>query len=367
MPSSATILIAEDSDAARILLQDQMHVLGYATVVAANGREALDRLHDAAPDLLLLDVNMPVMNGYEVLDRMRRDPELRAVPVVVISALADVSSMVRCIERGADDYLIKPYTLALLEARIGTSLGKKRLADREVELRTQLADHNLNLERRVREQVQKITSAQLATIFALSKLAESRDPETGAHLERMRVYAHVLAAHLRRNPRDAAVIDEQFLETLYQASPLHDIGKVGVADRILLKPGRLDADERARMEEHCLIGADTLRAVHEQHPGNPIVQMGMEIAESHHEKWDGSGYPNGLVGEAIPLTGRIVALADAYDALASKRVYKNALSHEESRRRILVDRAAHFDPAIVDAFLDAEAEFVSVRRSMADS
>jgi len=223
-----------------------------------------------------------------------------------------------------------------------------------------------DLEGRVEQQVKEISSAQLAAIFAMSKLAESKDPETGEHLERMREYCRVLSQELARLPRYHDVITQAFQDNIYAASPLHDIGKVGVPDNILLKPGPLNDDEWVIMKSHPLIGGETLRAVDRQYPGSEFIRAGIDIAECHHEKWNGSGYPRGLSGEQIPLAARILALGDVYDALTSKRCYKDKFSHDKSRSIIVEQTGTHFDPDVVEAFLNREDEFLQIRDNFHD-
>jgi putative two-component system response regulator len=208
---------------------------------------------------------------------------------------------------------------------------------------------------------QQMSSAQLATLFARSRLAKSLDPETGEHLERMRSYCRILAEHLARDPRYAARITRDTIENLYHAAPLHDIGKVSVPDQILRKPGKLTDEEFEVMKTHTVEGARTLRTMDQQHPGNDFIRLGIEIAESHHEKWDGTGYPYGKAGTAIPLVGRIAALGDVYDALCSRRCYKPAMPPEQARAIIVEGKGKHFDPDVVDCFLAAEPEFLKVR------
>jgi len=367
MAQSASILIVDDTEVNRNVLHDLILVLGHTPILAENGFSALAQIRKQPPDLVLLDILMPEMDGYEVLNQMKDDSSLRYIPVIMISAVDEMESVVRCIEKGADDYLIKPFNPTLLKARIGASLDKKHLRDQEENYRRQIEEYNLNLEQRVQAQVREITSSQLATIFSMAKLAESRDPETGEHLERMLEYCEILSKALRQLPWYAAVIDEDYIENMYAASPLHDIGKVGIPDRILQKPGKLTDEEFAIMKTHPTIGASTLREVDKKHPGNKLVHLGIEIAESHHEKWDGSGYPYGLTGVNIPLAGRILALGDVYDALTSKRVYKEAFSHVKSREIILGGRGKHFCPDVVDAFISAEEEFIAIREHYVDS
>ncbi|MDP2878258.1 MAG: response regulator, partial [Sulfuricella sp.] len=358
------LLVVDDNDATRDLLSRRLERLGHRVAMAADGRQALAAMASTSFDLVLLDVMMPEMDGHETLKRIKSDDALRHIPVIMISALDEISSIVRCIEMGAEDYIPKPFDPVLLRARIGASLEKKRLRDQEVVYRRQIEEYNLHLEERVREQVGVITLAQMGTIFALSRLAESRDPETGAHLERMREYCKLLAVALGKTSRHAQLVDNDYVENLYIASPLHDIGKVGIPDHILLKPGRLTDEEFTIMKTHAARGAETLRAVNQKNKNNSFVQIGIEIAESHHEKWDGTGYPHGLAGSAIPLSGRILALADVYDALRSKRCYKESFPHEKSRAIILEGNGKHFDPDVVACFLEIEAEFESVWRDL---
>lgn len=362
----ATILVVEDNEDNRDILVRRLHRDNYQVIEAENGVRALEVLAVQSVDLVLLDIMMPEMNGYQVLEALRADGRLDDFPVIVITANSDLESAVKCVELGADDYLPKPFNPTLLRARINASLEKKRLRDREREHSRLIERYNRDLEQQVRQQVKQITSAQMATIFAMSKLAESRDPETGAHLERMREYCKVLAQQLAKTDKFCQSINEAFIENIYAASPLHDIGKVGITDGVLLKPGKLDDDEWIHMRMHPIIGAETLRAVDKAHPGNEFIRTGIAIAEYHHEKWDGSGYPYGMRGEDIPLEARILALGDVYDALTSKRCYKEAYSHETTRGIVLDSCGKHFDPHIVQAFLELEDEFQRIRTYYSD-
>jgi len=365
--ATANILIIDDLESNRRLLSDLVKPMGHKPITAEDGPAGLALLKSEPIDLVLLDIAMPGMSGYEVLEQAKGDRGLRHVPIIVVSGVGEMDSVVRCVKAGADDYLVKPFDPYLLRARIDSGLEKKRLHDQQARYRTEMEGYSLKLAERVREQVREITATQQATIFAMSKLADSRDPETGEHLERMREYSNVLCLGLRRLPQHADAIDDAFVENAYAAAPLHDIGKVGIPDRILQKPGKLTAEEFEIMKAHGTIGADTLRAVDRLHPGNDFVRMGIQIAETHHEKWTGAGYPKGLAGTDIPLVGRILALADVYDALTSKRCYKEAFSHEESRGILEEERGQHFDPDVVDAFLAAEAEFIAIRQEHQDS
>ena len=365
--SPARILIVDDLQANRTLLRDLVQSLGHLPHEAENGLSALARIEQELPDLILLDLMMPEMDGFETLARIKSDRERRHVPVIMISGVDEINSVARCIEHGADDYIVKPFSSVILRARIAASLANKRFRDRENGYKRQIEIYNLKLEQRIAEQVKKITSSQMATIFALSKLAESRDPETGEHLERVREYCRTLANAIARTPKHSSRIERHYIDDLYAASPLHDIGKVGIPDRILRKPGKLTDGEFDIMKTHASIGAQTLRNVHGEFPGNDFIQVGIEIAESHHEKWNGSGYPHGIAREEIPLSGRIVALADVYDALTSKRCYKEPFSHEKSKAIIKENCGEHFDPDIVTAFLKEEDSFIGIRQKYRDS
>lgn len=363
----ATILVVDDNELNRDVLHALIMALGHVPLLAENGLYALTQMEKQPPDLVLLDILMPEMDGYKVLNHMKNDSFLRNIPVIIISAVNEMESVVQCIEMGADDYLVKPFDPTLLGARIGACLEKKRLRDQKDNYLKQIEDYNLKLEERVHEQVQQITVAQQATIFALAKLAASRNLETGKHLQRMCEYSRVLSEKLRLLPKYASVIDEDFIRNIYAASPLHDIGKVAIPDRILLKIDKLTEEEYNIMKTHTIIGGKTLREVDQQHPGNDFVHVGIEIAESHHERWDGNGYPYGLAGEDIPLAGRILALGDVYDAHISERVYKEAFSHDRSREIILSGSGKNFDSDIVEAFVSAEDEFIAIGKRYVDT
>lgn len=358
------ILIVDDQPHNRQILHDLCQILGHEAVLAENGQEAFDILQKQSIDLILSDILMPVMDGFELLRRVKADPDLRDIPILMITALDDLESVIKCIQGGADDYLIKPFNSVLLRARVDACLEKKGFHDQAAEYRRQIEDYNHNLERRVVEEVSKTNAAHLGMIFGLSKLAESRDPETGDHLERMREYCRLISIKLATLPKYSDTITDIFIRSLHIASPMHDIGKVGIPDHILLKPGKLTVEEFSIMKTHTLIGAKTLSDVNTQYAGNALVEMGVKVAESHHEKWDGSGYPYGLKGEEIPLSGRILALGDVYDALTSKRCYKEAFSQEKTRAIILEGRGTHFDPDIVDVFLQCEDDFTRLRSNL---
>lgn len=357
--TSPSILIVDDNEMNRDVLFRRLHRYHYNLHCATNGYEALEKLRQHDIDLILLDIMMPGMDGVEVLQKVKSDPQLHHIPVIMITALDEIKSVARCIEMGAEDYLPKPFNPEILMARVSACLDKKLLHDQEQE-------YTHSLEARIEEQLVKLSQSQLSTIFATSKLAESKDPETGAHLERMRMYCQVLASDLSKTEKYQAIISEDYIDCIYTASPLHDIGKVGIPDHILSKQGKLTEEEWEIMKTHTTIGGDTLRAIDERHLGNEFILMGIDIAENHHEKWDGSGYPQGKKGDAIPLSARILALADVYDALTSSRCYKYAFPHEQSKGIIIEGREKHFDPDIVDAFIRCEQAFIDIQNRFQD-
>ncbi|TDY63131.1 putative two-component system response regulator [Aminivibrio pyruvatiphilus] len=348
-----TIMAVDDTPANLAILVELLGRRGYRVAAFPRGSMALKAAALEAPDLILLDIMMPGMDGFEICMRLKEDEKLREIPVLFISALDDPAGKVRAFAAGGVDYVTKPFQEEELAARVRTHLDLGRM-------RKELERHNHYLEDLVREKVREISESQLATILALSRLAESRDDVTGKHIERSRSYCRVLALCLREDPRFRETVTDEFVENIYHAAPLHDIGKVGIPDRILLKPGKLTPEEFRIMKTHTTIGSRTLERVLEEYPGNALVKMGITLTRYHHEKWDGTGYPEGLAGENIPLGGRIMALADVYDALRSNRPYKEAFSHERSVGIIIDGKGSHFDPVVVDAFLARAAEFAAI-------
>lgn len=360
-PRQSNILIAEDSQINQLLLCNIIAVLGHTSVVVDNGLEAIAYCKKQLPDLILLDMIMPGLTGIDVLKELKREGFLERVPVIVISGIDDTEDIAACIRLGANDYLVKPFNNTLLKARIESCLERKHFREREEEYYKFVEEFNDVLEQRVNQQVKEITQSHLSTIFAMSKLAESRDSDTGTHLENMREFCRILCMEMSKSHKYKFAITHSFIEDMYIACPLHDLGKVAIPDAILQKPGKLDEREWDIMKQHTLIGANTLREVHEEHPTNSFIRMGIEIAESHHEKWNGEGYPCGLKAEEIPLSGRILSVIDVYDALTSKRCYKKAYSHEISTQIILDGSETHFDPDIIQAFEKVASQFRDIK------
>lgn len=356
---NVTVMVVDDMPANLRLLQDMLHDTGYRIVAFPSGPLALQATTRNLPDLILLDINMPEMGGYEVCARLKAEARTRDIPVIFLSALTEVEDKVKAFTVGGVDYITKPFQFEEVHARITTHLMLHQL-------RQALRRQNEDLAALVQAQVQEISMSQMAMIFALAKLAESRDDDTGTHLNRVQEFCRLLSEYLHDNTPYGAIIDADFINDVYHASPLHDIGKVGIADAILLKPGPLNASEFEVMKTHTLIGARTLEADRDHYPRNTFIHMGISIARSHHERWNGTGYPDGLRGEGIPLPARIVCVADVYDALRSRRCYKDAFTHEESRRIMLEGRGTQFDPDVLDAFLALEETFAQIRDAMDD-
>ena len=355
-----TILIVDDTPD-NITLLSSLLKEKYNTKVATNGATALQIVAGGGVDLVLLDVMMPELDGYETCRRMKQDPKTADVPVIFLTAKSQPEDEAMGLRMGAVDYLTKPISPPILFARVATHLSLKNA-------RTQLKTENRNLETLVQERTGQLSLMQDATIMAMATMAETRDNETGNHIRRTQNYIAALARRLQAHPRFAAELTDDNIKLLYKSAPLHDIGKVGIPDHILLKPGKLDEQEFEIMKRHTEYGRDTIRQV-EQYVGgsNSFLTYAREIAHSHQEKWDGSGYPDQLAGEAIPLSARLMAVADVYDALISRRVYKPPFSHADAVAIMKEGRGKHFDPDILDAFLDIEADFARIAEQYADA
>jgi putative two-component system response regulator len=334
------------------LLRDTLDGYGYKLLAAKNGKTALSIAAKAKPDLILLDIMMPEMDGYEVCKRLRAEETTRQIPVIFVTALTDAEDEAKGLALGAVDYITKPFNPELIRARVRNHLELKR--------------HQDHLENLVKERTKRLALTQAVTIESLATLAEYRDPETGGHIKRTQNYVKALATHLQDHPRFRDELNKETIELLYVSAPLHDVGKVGVPDNILLKAGQLTDDEFEEMKKHTLFGYEALRITEKKLGKDTFLHYATEIAYSHQEKWDGSGYPRGLKGDEIPISGRLMALADVYDALISKRVYKPPFPHEKAVEIIKEGRDRHFDPDVVDAFVELESTFRNIALTYAD-
>jgi putative two-component system response regulator len=342
------IQVVDDTPTNLELLTEMLKAQGYKVRAVPSGKLALQLALSEPPDLILLDIQMPEMDGYEVCEHLKAIEKLAKIPVIFLSALNDAADKTKAFSAGGVDYVTKPFKFEEVRARVDTHLNLRRL---QIELERQ----NHHLQDLVQQQVQQIVDSHMATLFALAKLAESRDDDTGNHIRRVQAYCKVLTLKLNEQGSFQSEIDAAYGKNLFHTAPLHDIGKVGVPDAVLLKPGSLTPSEIAIMKVHTVIGAKTLEEVLRTYPDNLFVRMGVEIARSHHERWDGSGYPDGLRGDGIPLAARIVAVADQYDALRNARPYKPPLSHKETCRIITEGDGrtlpSHFDPRVLRAFV----------------
>ena len=327
------ILVVEDSQTDAMVVQHALQHIGHEVTIAATAENALNRLRQCNYPVVICDWELPGQNGDDLCRAIRQRSASYYTYIIMLTSRTEKKFVIEGLAAGADDYITKPFE------------------PEELFFRVRVAERLLSLQGRD------------VLIFSLAKLAESRDAETGAHLERMREYCRLLTQLMSRTPKFRQIIDADYVGSIYLTCPLHDIGKVGIPDSILLKPGRLTSDEFEVMKRHTEMGGETLNAAAVNYPDHSYLKMARDIALTHHEKFDGTGYPLGLAGMEIPLCGRIVALADVYDALTSKRVYKAAFSHKKACSIIRCESGAHFDPDIARVFLDHAEEFNQIRTS----
>jgi len=322
--------------------------LGHEVILARDGEKALEKVREASPDLILLDVIMPKMDGFEVIKKLKESEDTRVIPVVMVTALREIENRVKALEAGADDFLSKPVDKVELRARVNSLIKVKayndHMRDYQKKLETEVERKTKQLSRAFKE----IRKASLDTIIRLSRAAEYKDEETGNHIQRISYYAVVLAQKIGLSGKS--------VEEILYAAPMHDIGKIGIPERILLKRGKLDPDEWKIMKQHPIMGAQILGG-----SNGGFIRVAEVIALTHHERWDGSGYPKGLRCEDIPLVGRIVAICDVFDALVTDRPYRKAFSVEESLKIIAEGRGRQFDPMLVDTFFSLKHEILSIK------
>jgi putative two-component system response regulator len=323
------ILVVDDELVSRVKLEKHVATMGHEVISACNGKEALLLWTKHQPEIVITDWVMPEMNGIDLVKEIKRQQDNRYTYIIMVTSQGELGDLVTGIESGADDFISKPFFKDELTVRIKAG-----------------------------ERVINFESKDIV-IFSMACLAEARDNDTGKHLDRIRFYSKILATDLAKET-GLPELTTAFIDNIYLTSPLHDIGKIGIPDFVLLKPGRLDNHEFEIMKKHTTIGYNTLITAIGKYPNAEYLKMSAQIALSHHEKYNGTGYPDGLKGEEIPLCARIVALADVYDALVSKRVYKSAMPHETARSIIIEERGSHFDPIVVDAFLRCEKEFIKI-------
>ncbi len=366
-------LLTPQKDRSRVLIVDDapenIRILGellkdkYTVMFARNGEDAL-RLANGSPtevggkatapkpDIILLDVIMPGMDGYEVCQKLKESPRTHDIPVLFITAQSDEKEESRGLSIGAVDYVSKPFRSTLVLTRVDNQLELKK--------------HRDALDDLVKDRTKELSLTQEATIEAMASLAEWRDPETGMHIKRTQKFVKVLAEHMAEWENYADKLDAKTIELLYLSAPLHDVGKVCIPDAILQKPGRLTEDEFEQMKQHTLRGRDALSTADSKLGSDSFLRIARTIALNHHERWDGKGYPRGLAAEEIPLPAQLMSVADVYDALTSRRVYKPPMPHEKAKQLIVEGRATQFAPDVVDAFLAIEDVFIQIAADFAD-
>lgn len=353
MKDKTVIMIVDDQPQNIELLEAYLVPLGYEIVRAANGKEALRKLAVNQIDLILLDVMMPGMDGFEVTRRVRQDNKHQLLPIILVTALQETEDRIKGINAGCDDFISKPVDKMELLARVRSLLKVKAYNDLLSNYRNELESEVTKRTEELENALEKIKVASLETVYRLSMASEYKDTDTGTHIKRMSWYSAAIAHHMG--------LDEKMIETILYASPMHDLGKIGIPDQILLKPAKLNPAEWKIMMTHTVIGAKILKGSDAE-----IIRLGEIIARSHHEKWDGSGYPDGLAGIDIPIAGRITAIADVFDALTSKRPYKEPFSVEDSLIIIREGSGSHFDPDVVDAFFAIQDEILAIKNEYDD-
>lgn len=359
-PHAARILVVDRDPEVLALLANLLAPEGHQVQAFRDGSSAIRSAWEITPDLVLCNISMPGLSGYQIHDIFRADEALRDIPIVFLADDAQLRATIRESSLDGVGLLTKPLRPEMVLAEVDIHL-KSGL------MRRRISNYDRVLEKTVEEQVRKVSDAHMATIVALAKLAECRDDDTGQHIERTRTFCRLLALQLSAMRRFEREIDRAFIDNIFFAGALHDIGKVAVADAILLKPAKLTDEEFAEMKRHTFYGARTLQEVDRAYPANPFVKMGIAVAMHHHERWDGTGYPDRLAGRRIPLAARIMAVADVYDALRSKRPYKESFPHATCRRMIAEGRSTQFDPHVVEAFLQVEQEFARVSIELGQS
>ncbi len=356
----ATVLVVDDAldslSSIGAILRDM-----YRVKIAVTGEKALRIASELPlPDLILLDIMMPEMDDYEVCSRLKKNPVTRDIPVIFLTARSTIEDEQRGLEMGAVDYITKPISPPIVLSRVKTHLHLKAAADF-------LKDKNMYLEQIVDKRTYEVQTLQEVMMLSLASLAETRDNETGKHIRRTQHYVRALAERLRTHPRFEQHLTDYAISVFFKSAPLHDIGKVGIPDGILLKPGRYEPAEFEIMKRHTSLGRDAIeKAERSLDKKADFLKIAKEIAYSHHERWDGRGYPQGLSEDDIPISARLMALSDVYDAIISRRIYKDPIPHEHAVKIITAERGAHFDPDVTDAFISIQDEFNAIAQKFAD-
>jgi len=354
MNRKAKIAVADDDERVRCTLSDVLITQGYTVIHAQNGIEAVQKTSKDSPDVVLLDLHMPEMNGLEVIKQLKAERSTKIIPIVIITGSDDLDLRVQALKLGADDFIVKPPHMAELSARVRSLVKVKAYNDYMRYYQTILEEEVAKRTKELKDAHEKLKRASLDTIYRLSRAAEYKDEDTSVHLQRISNYAAAIA--------HAIGLDNGKAEALLYAAPMHDIGKLGIPDKILLKPGKLTAEEWDIMKKHTVFGSQIL-----EDSDSDFIKFGKTIALTHHEKWNGSGYPQGLKGKEIPIEGRITAIADVFDAVTSKRPYKEAFPEAEAFHIIEEGKGVHFDPELVDAFFQAKDQILRIKQNYTDN
>jgi len=361
MTDDRPVVLVVDDVPDNLVLANALLKKHYKVTIAANGEKALAIAQAEPPDLILLDVMMPVMDGYETCARLKADPLLKQIPIIFLTAMADSEDEEKGFVLGAVDYITKPLNSSLLLARVKTHLALKKAQD-------SLKDRNIYLESEIAKRIKEVTMLQEVAITAMASLAETRDRETGAHIQRTVHYVRELALYLRDKSIYEGILTLENIYLMTKSAPLHDIGKMGIPDMILWKPGKLTSEEFAVMKQHPAIGKRAIDGAEKLlGTSESFLRFAKEMAYSHHERWDGAGYPEGLVGETIPVSARLMALADVYDAIITRRVYKDPIPHDEAVAIISAESGKQFDPVVVTAFIELAEHFKVISETFQDA
>ena len=334
--NNCTILIVDDLPNNIKVATQFLQQLEVKIIYATSGKQAIQRAQNTQADLILMDVMMPEMDGFQTVKEFKNIPLLSSIPIIFLTAKSEIEDLKKGFEIGGVDYITKPFNGEELIARVSMHL--------------ELSIYRKKLEEEVDNRTKEIENLKSSIVEAMGSLAEYRDNETGAHIQRTQHYVKILCEHLSKLPKYKETLSDEFINLLFKTAPLHDIGKVAIKDNILLKPGKLTDEEFEIMKKHATFGEEIISRIIEKNGKTEFLIYAKEIAGGHHEKWDGSGYPRGLKGEDIPLSARIMAIADVYDALISKRIYKNTFTHEDACKIIFEGKGKHFDPELIEIF-----------------
>lgn len=346
------ILIVDDSKTDMLLIKNML--FDYELLFAYDGIVAMEVVeNNPGIDLMILDLNMPKMDGFEVLQALQKNTTYKKITTLILTNYDEIENEVRGLDLGAVDYIRKPLNMESLRKRIEVHLSLRSA-------RKSIEEHNIILEEKVLARTRELVITRDITIHALLGLLEVRNIESSNHTIRTQWMMKILCEHLKTKPKYAGILDDEYISELFKTAPLHDIGKVGIPDKILLKPGKLDAEEFEIMKKHTTYGVEALRCDINLEKTATFIHTAIEIVGTHHEKYDGSGYPNALIAEEIPLCGRLMAIVDVYDALTNKRVYKPAFSHEKALEILLSEQGRHFDPYLVDTFMEIEKDILQI-------